>query len=101
MNHELTRKRRLLLVTYKRYLEADLGWSRASSAARAWFPDESRPYRGTMGSPRSPLRRIYEKRQRALLQLAAARAKFREAKAQMEARRTMILCLPAPRDGSA
>ncbi|QFT92378.1 hypothetical protein FIU86_05955 [Roseovarius sp. THAF9] len=101
MDRDLDQSRRLLAVTYRRYIEADLGWVRARCAARAWFPEESLPYRWTMGSPQSRLRQIYERRQRALVQLAAARQKFLRAKERMEKRRRVILLLPGPLDGQS
>lgn len=94
MRTELERSRRLLAVTYRRYVEAELCWVRARTAARQWFPEASRPYRWTIGSPRSPMRQVYENRQRALLQLAAARRKFRDARARVERQPTVIALLP-------
>lgn len=99
MHRDLDQNRRLLAMAYQRYIEAELVWIRARGAARAWFPEDSRPYRWTMGSPQSRLRRIYERRQRAILQLAVARQKFRRAKARMENRRRLILLLPGPING--
>lgn len=99
MDRDLDQSRRLLAMTYRRYIEADLGWVRARRAARAWFPEESQPYRWTMGSPQSRLRQIYERRQRALVQLATARQKFLRAKERMEKRRRVILLLSGPLDG--
>ena len=99
MERDLDQSRRLLAITYQRYIEADLGWVRARRAARAWFPKESLPYRWTMGSPQSRLRHIYETRQRALVQLATARRKFQRAKQRMEMRRRVILLLSGPLDG--
>ncbi len=99
MHRDLDQSRRLLARNYRRYIEAELGWIRARRAARAWFPEDSRPYRWTMGSPQSRLRQIYERRQRAILQLATARQKFRRAKAGMENRRRAIFLLPGPFDG--
>lgn len=98
MHRDLEQSRRLLAMTYRRYIEAELGWIRARRAARAWFPEGSRPYRWTMGSPRSRLRQIHERRQRAILQLGVARQKFRRAKARMEARRRAILLQSGPLD---
>jgi len=98
MDRDIDQNRRLLAMTYRRYIEADLGWVRARRAARAWFPEESQPYRWTMGSPQSRLRQIYEQRERALVQLAAARQKFLRAKARMEKRPRVILILPGPLD---
>lgn len=98
MDRDLDQSRRLLAMTYRRYIEADLGWVRARRAARAWFPEESQPYRWTMGSPQSRLRLFYERRQRALVQLAAAKQKFLRAKERMEKRHQVISLLPGPLD---
>ena len=99
MTNDVDRSRHLLVLTYRRFLDAELGWIRARRAARAWFPQSSQPYRWTIGSPKSQLRRVYENRQRALLQMEAARRKFQQAKAQLERRQTMITLLPSPLPG--
>ncbi|MEQ9259466.1 MAG: hypothetical protein RIG84_10220 [Roseovarius sp.] len=99
MRNELERSRRLLVVTYRRYVEAELCWVRARQAAQSWFPQTNRPYRWTIGTPHSPMRQVYENRQRALLQFAAARRKFREAKVRMERRPRVIALLPCSPGG--
>lgn len=99
MTNDGDRSRYLLVLTYRRYLDAELGWIRARRAARAWFPPSSQPYRWTIGSPESALRKVHEKRQRALLQMEAARRKFQQAKAQSERRQPMIAFLPLSMPG--
>jgi hypothetical protein len=80
MRNDLDKRRRVLAVTYQRYLEADLSWDRARGAARLWFPEADRPYRWTIGEPSSPVRLLYERRQRALEQFFAARRKLIQAR---------------------
>ena len=84
MQDDLRVRRRVLAVTYQRYVEADLSWIRACQAARDWFPADDRPYRRAIGDPSSPIRRIYERRQRALVQLMAARLKLKQAQRRLE-----------------
>ena len=87
MHIDLKIRRRVLLVTYERCLRADRAWSIALREMRAWFPDTNQPYRSTIGSPGSPIRRLYERRERAILQLETARGKFEEAKRRLATRR--------------
>lgn len=84
MRQDLEIRRRVLAVAYRRYIEADLSWTRARQAARLWFPEPNRPYRWTIGDPRSPLRQLYERRQKALIRLVAARRKLAEARSPMD-----------------
>lgn len=76
MHTDLTTQRRVLMLTYRRYLEADRAWTMALVEARAWFPSSSRPRAWTIGNPDSPMRRLYEQRARAMQQLEVARLKL-------------------------
>ena len=99
MNSDLICRRRLLQLTYMRYVQADSDWAKARSEARSWFPEDSRPPRTIIGDPGSRLRRLHERRARALNQLAAARASLAEARRAIRQRRTQFLViglLPAP-----
>ncbi|EEX14538.1 hypothetical protein CSE45_1709 [Citreicella sp. SE45] len=87
MQTELETRRRVLHVTYERYLAADAAWQAALSEMRRWFPASSRPYRVAIGDPGSPIRALYESRSRALAQLETARVKFETAKRRLAARR--------------
>lgn len=103
MQAELVTRRRALLVIYRRWLDADRALALALRDARTVFPSASRPPRWTIGAPGSPVRRLHEQRERALLQLQAARLKLAVAKARLDARRGggTILLLPMRPDAPA
>lgn len=86
MHADLATRRRLLVLTYQRYQEAERAWTLAAREMRSWFPIEDRPTLGTIGSPESMLRRVYDARSRALLQLQAAHQKYEVAKVRLVAR---------------
>jgi len=86
MQPELEAPRRLLLVAYRRYVEADRDWTVAARAARAWFPALDAPPRGVIGQPGSRLRRLYDRRERALQRLLAAREKLERARRRVRRR---------------
>lgn len=98
MQVELSTRRRVLLLTYRRYIDADREWAVALREAREWFPEGSRPNRWTIGEPGSRMRRIYDRRERSVLQLQVALEKLKRAERRLEARsrgrRMMIACLP-------
>lgn len=101
MHRELAAYQRLLVIAYRRYLEADRALASRLSDMRAVFPPHSVPYRGTIGAPGSPIRRLYEDRDHALLRLHAAREKFNAARARIHrrpARSTKILFLTIHND---
>lgn len=80
MHADLATRRRVLIVMYQRYLEADQSWNLALRDMRTWFPTERQPSMARMGDPGSPTRRLYEQRKRAMFQLAAAHRKLDVAK---------------------
>ena len=86
MHKDLETRRAVLVTTYRRYLDADRAWTAALSETRAWFPASSRPHRGAIGDPDSPVRRLYERRQRALEQLEIARLMMGAGKRRLAAR---------------
>ncbi|APZ52862.1 hypothetical protein [Salipiger abyssi] len=86
MQSELKTRRRLLRLTYRRYLEADRAWTLALGEMTRWFPASARPYRASMGNPGSRIRQLYENRARAILQLQAARDKLEVAKRRLAER---------------
>jgi len=94
MHTDLATNRRVLIVMYQRYLEADRTWNIALSEIRMWFPTESRPNRATIGSPGSPIRRLHEQRERAMFQLEAARLKLEMAKQRLSKRRQRAQASP-------
>ncbi len=86
MHTDLATPRRVLVVMYQRYLEAERTWNIALSEMRMWFPNESRPNLATIGNPGSSIRRLYVQRERAMFQLEAARLKLEMAKQRLSKR---------------
>ncbi|WP_108258156.1 hypothetical protein [Mangrovicoccus ximenensis] len=86
MQPELATRRRVLVVTYERYIEADREWTEALGEVQRWFPAGERPNAEAMGEPGSRMRQIYESRMHALLQFEAAREKFHTARRRLAAR---------------
>lgn len=76
MHADLAAKRRLLVLAYQRYIEADRSWSVAIEEMRAWFPKESPTRLSSIGNPGSRIRALYERRAKAISQLEAARIKL-------------------------
>lgn len=96
MLEELAAYHRLLTVAYRRYLIADLMLSHAKDDMRRFFPADRMPYRNTIGTPYSRVRRLHEDRDRALLQLQSSYEEFRVARAraaQKQSRRTETMFL--------
>ena len=87
MHSDLALRRRVLLVTYQRYLDADRAWSAALSEVKTWFPSSSQPGPSAIGNPGSMVRRLYEQREHALAQLEAARQRLETAKQRLAAKR--------------
>ncbi|EAQ23921.1 hypothetical protein ROS217_15340 [Roseovarius sp. 217] len=71
------------MLTYRRYLEADRAWSMALEELKGWFPLTNRPGPSVIGNPGSPIRRLYERREQALLQMQVARRKLEVAKQRL------------------
>ena len=96
MHTDLLMRRRLLQITFARYVKADRDWLSAEDEARSWFPKGSRPTLPMIGAPGSRLRQIWLRREHALDQLLTARRKFEEARRRLEARsRRRVLLLAA------
>lgn len=87
MKSDLATRRRVLLLTYQRYLAADRAWNIALRDMNSWFPVASKPGRLTIGDPGSPIRRIHDHRDRAIRQLKGARLKLEIAKQRLAERR--------------
>lgn len=101
MHRELTAHYRLLAAVYRRYVDADFRLAKARNELRVLFPVDQVPYRGTIGAPRSPIRRLHEERDRALLRFQSAYVKFKTAKARVhkrEASRRITLLLSFQRE---
>jgi hypothetical protein len=65
---DLNFRRRVLVVLYRKYLDADLAWVLAQREVLSWFPLGARPAGSLMGNRGSHLRRLCERRDRALSQ---------------------------------
>ena len=87
MHTYLVTRRRVLLVNYQRYLEADRAWDTALHEVKTWFPSNCQPSLLVIGNPGSKIRKIYEQRERALMQLEAAHIKLETARQRLNARR--------------
>lgn len=85
MRADLELRRRALAAILQRYLDADRALNAASRDMKAWIPPERQPYLTAIGEPGSPIRRLYERRERAVLQLQAARLKLETAKRRLDA----------------
>jgi hypothetical protein len=96
VHRELVGHRRLLAKTYRRYVDADLRLMATLNEMKSFFPVDRLPYRGTVGAPKSPIRRLREDRDQALLRFQSAYVKFKTAKArvhQKDASRQVMLLL--------
>jgi hypothetical protein len=93
MTHEFRSHRRVLLVVYRRYLRADRAWRLAQREARSWFPPDSRPAVPPIGDSGSRLRRLHDRRDKALMQLMTAYRTLYEMRRQNAALRVRALPL--------
>jgi hypothetical protein len=82
MDPELNAYRRVLIKAYHDYLSADCSLQIATQTAEAWM--RIRPERRVLliGDPGSPIRQLYEKRERALARLMRLRDALKEAEVQ-------------------
>ena len=87
MHADLETRRRVLLLTYQRYLKADRAWNIAQRDVRTWFPKASRRGMATIGNPGSIVRRLYDQRERARLQLDIAHLKLEAARQRLAEKR--------------
>lgn len=87
MDTDIATRRRVLLLTYQRYLAAERAWNIALRDMNTWFPATSRLGPSTIGDPGSPFRRIRDHRDRAIRQLQVARLKLEVAKQRLDERR--------------
>ena len=98
MQSQFEARRRILIAAYRRYLVADLALQSARGAALVWFPEV--PARGIalIGDPGSRIRRLYERRERALARLSIARRALEETPHRAQQRRRGGICLIELRD---
>ena len=86
MHADLAARRRLLVLAYQRYMEADRSWNVASEETRAWFPKEGATQLSSIGNPGSRMRALYERRAKAIAQLEVARIKLEVGKQRLAGR---------------
>lgn len=86
MHSELATRRRVLLLTYQRYIAAERAWTDAQQEIRHWFPRTGRPATQSIGDPGSFIRRLYDQRERSVHQLEIARLKLEVAKHRLALR---------------
>ena len=86
MQSDLDLRRRVLLKLYRRYVTADRDWVIETRSAVAWLPEAPPEKLALIGNPGSRVRRLYDRREAALEQLYAARAKLETARQRMAAR---------------
>ncbi|MCV2874606.1 hypothetical protein OEZ71_20090 [Defluviimonas sp. WL0050] len=80
MHPDLGVQRRILIRSYRFYLDADRAWNDALEEARSWYPVGQRRTACIFGDPGSRVRRLYEARDRALQRLLVAREKLENAR---------------------
>lgn len=83
MHADLATRRRVLLLIYQRYTVAEQAWSAAQRETKSWFP-QTHHSRAIIGDPGSPIRHLYDQRERAILQLEVARLKLKVARQRLE-----------------
>lgn len=88
MEHpDLRVPRRVLVESYKRYVETDRQWIVAEYEAKSWFPAGSPPAIVYLGDIGSKVRRLHDARERALERLMFARAELERARRLRKIRR--------------
>lgn len=100
MNAHLRSRRRALQIVYRRYLRADSEWIEACAALKLWFPETRDPKTALIGNPGSRIRRLHDRRERAILQLNTAVQKLNVARRRLDHRRSVqpeiVLLVNAP-----
>lgn len=93
MHSHLEAQRRILIVAYRRYLAEDRALQVARSSALSWFPKAPAKATLPIGDPGSRIRRLYERRDRAIARLILARRALEEAQSRLRVRgdRTLLL----------
>ncbi|WP_347312031.1 hypothetical protein [Defluviimonas sp. SAOS-178_SWC] len=83
MHPDLDVQRRVLVKSYRLYLDADRNWTIAIKEAQSWFPADRRSGAMLVGEPHSRMRQLYEKRERALQRMLLAREKLKNARRRL------------------
>ena len=86
MHSSLTVRKKVYIASYARYLTADRAWIKALETASELVPNVVGHGYWRLGAPRSPLRKLYLERDRALRRLMLAHAKLEAAKNRMSQR---------------
>lgn len=92
MQTYLAARRRLLVLSYNRYVVADRVWKQALNTASELVPDVIGRGYWRLGTSRSRLRKLYIERDRALQKMMVARLKLSEAKRRLAQREKQHLC---------
>ncbi|MEM9578112.1 MAG: hypothetical protein AAF999_13990 [Pseudomonadota bacterium] len=82
MHSDLRTRRKLCIIAYAEYLKADRAWTRAL----ALVPETVGHGYWRLGDRGSPLRVLYDRRDRALQKMVVSLGKFKTAKARLAAR---------------
>lgn len=93
MKEELLSHRRVLVQAYQRYLDAEDRLYAAQQAALTFFPADSRPQVPPIGQPGSRIRRLHDRRARALARLALLRKMMQDSRSRAQPT-TRIFLLP-------
>ena len=86
MHPDLGVQHRVLIRSYRFYLDADRDWTAALEEAKSWYPVGQRKTSCFLGDPGSRIRRLYEARERALNRLLLAREKLESARMRLARR---------------
>lgn len=84
MHPSLQSRHRLVVIAYERYSAADMEWRAGLREASRIIPDVVGRSYWKIGNPGSPMRRLFEQRERALETLAVARLKLHVARERLE-----------------
>jgi hypothetical protein len=87
MDEDLAACRRLLTVSYRRYIEAERARASAVTQMRGYFPPRQRPNPAEIGAPGSRIRQLVEQSERAYLRFQSAHATLQQAKTRLQERR--------------
>jgi len=88
MDRLLRVQRHVYVAAYEEYLRADRDWLVGLERVGALVPDAMGRGFWTLGNPGSKVRRSYQRRDRALQKLMAARSKLENAKLRLHSDRT-------------
>ncbi len=83
MHSDLHTRRKLCFVAYAEYLKADKAWTSALAEASDLVPDVVGHGYWRLGDRGSPIRILYERRDRALQKMVVAHGKFKTAKTRL------------------